>query len=146
MALDWDKLERRLRQEAREYLADLRNFAQALHRIEGWVTLGLILAVAFMVVVWFITGLGFDRLNQVVSALGQSRGRICRPLTDFAALVIILDAVTLAMLAVLTLGEMMQLLNRINRGLPKRPRMVAIPAILMLVVGIAGIAYMRYVC
>lgn len=146
MALDWDKLERRLRQEAREYLADLHNFAEALKRTEGWVTLGLILAVVFMAVVWFITGLGFDRLNQVVSALGQARGRVCRPLTDFAALVIILDAVTLAMLAVLTLGEMMQLLNRINRGLPKRPRMVAIPAILMLVIGIAGIVYMRYVC
>lgn len=146
MALDWEKLERRLRQEAREYLADLHNFAQALRRVEGWVTLGLILAVAFMVVVWFITGLGFDRLNQVVSALGQSRGRVCRPLTDFAALVIILDAVTLAMLAVMALGEMMQLLDRIKRGLPKRPRMVAIPAMLMLVTGIAGIAYMRYVC
>ena len=143
---DWDRLERRLRQEAREYLADLRNFGEALKRTEGWVTLGLILAVIFMLVVWFITGLGFDRLNAVIHALGQSHGRICRPLTDFAALVIILDAVTMTMLAVVTLGEMMQLLNRVSKGLPKRPRAVAIPAALMLVTGIAGILYMRYIC
>lgn len=146
MAIDWDKLEARLRHEAREYLADLRNFGEALKRTEGWVTLGLILAVIFMLVVWFITGLGFDRLNAVISALGQSHGRICRPLTDFAALVVILDAVVMTMLAVVTLGEMMRLLNRMNKGLPKQPRQVAIPAALMLVTGTAGIIYMRAIC
>lgn len=146
MTLDWDKLERRLRQEAREYFADLRNFREALKRTEGWVTLGLILAVIFMLVVWFITGMGFDRLNAVIAALGQSRGRVCRPLSDFSALIIVIDAVAMTLLAVLTLGEMMRLLNRMNKGLPKQPRLVAVPAALMLVVGIAGIVYMRAIC
>ena len=144
--MNLDQLQRRLAQEAREYLADLRNFAEALKRTEGWVTLGLVLAVIFMLVVWFITGLGFDRLNLAISALGQSHGRMCRPLDDFPALIIIINAVTMVMLAILALGEMMRLLDRARGGLPKEPRRVAIPAALMLVVGTAGIIYMRSIC
>ena len=144
--MDWDNFQRRLAQEAREYLADLRTFGEALKRTEGWVTLGLILAVIFMLVVWFITGLGFDRLNIAIAALGQSHGRICRPLGDFSALIIVLDLVVMLSLAVLTLGEMMRLLDRIRRGLPRMPREVALPAALMLVVGIAGIVFMRSIC
>lgn len=144
--MDLETLRQRLAQEAREYLADLRNLRRALTHIEGWVTLALVLAVIVMMVVWFITGLGFDRLNMVISALGQSRGKICRPLSDFAAMVIIIDAVALAMLAILALGEMMRLLDRVREGLPREPRKVALPAALMLAVGIAGIIYMRYIC
>ncbi len=143
---DWDRLQRQLAREAREYLADIRAFAEALKRAEGWFTLGLVLAVIFMLVVWFITGLGFDRLNMAISALGQSHGRICRPLADFAALLIIIDATTMCLLAVVALGEMMRLLDRVRQGLPKEPRKVAVPAAFMLVVGIAGIIYMRSIC
>ena len=144
--MDWDTLQRRLAQEAREYLADLRNFREALKRTEGWITLALVLAVIFMMVVWFITALGFDRLNMVISALGQSHGKICRPLTDFSAMVIVIDAVTLAMLTVLALGEMMRLLDRVRQGLARQPRLVAVPAALMLAVGTGGIIYMRAIC
>ncbi|MDO8932323.1 MAG: hypothetical protein Q7U97_08020 [Rhodocyclaceae bacterium] len=144
--MDWEKLQKRLAQEAYEYLADLRNMAQALKRAEGWFTLGLVLAVIFMLVVWFITGLGFDRLNLAINALGQSHGRICRPLGEFSAMVIVINAVTMSMLAVLALGEMMRLLDRVRRGLPKQPRSVALPAALMLAVGTAGIVFMRYIC
>jgi hypothetical protein len=144
--MDLDQLQRRLAQEAREYLADLRNMAEALKRAEGWVTLGLVLAVIFMLVVWFITGLGFDRLNLAISALGQSHGRMCRPLDDFQAMIIIIDAVTMVLLAVLALGEMMRLLDRVRSGLPKEPRRVAFPAASMLAVGTAGIIYMRSIC
>ena len=144
--MDWEKLRRRLAQEAYEYLADLRNIGEALKRAEGWFTLALVLAVIFMLVVWFITGLGFDRLNQVITALGQSHGKICRPLNDFSAMVIVIDAVTMTMLAVLALGEMMRLLDRVRQGLPKEPRKVAVPAALMLVIGTAGIVYMRIIC
>ena len=144
--MTWRELKRRLAQEAYEYLTDLRNFAQALKRAEGWFTLGLVLAVILMLVVWFITGLGFDRLNEAISALGQSHGRICRPLKDFSALVLIINAVMLVMLAGLALGEMMQLLDRIRNRLPRNPRRVAIAAALMLVVGTAGIVYMRAIC
>jgi len=144
--MDWDKLQRRLAQEAHEYLADLRHFAEALKRIEGWVTLGLVLGVLFMLVVWFITALGFDRLNMAIAALGQSHGRICRPIGDFSALVIAIDALVMTLLALLALGEMMRLLDRIRLGLPKKPRQVAVPAALMLLVGTAGIIYMRIIC
>lgn len=141
-----ETLGRRLRREAYEYMADLRNFAEALKRAEGWFTLGLLLMVLFMMAVWFITGLGFDRLNQVVSELGQPRGRMCRTVGDIDALILILNAMLLFMLAILSLGEMMRLLDRARRGQPKEPRKVAAPAALMLVVGVAGIAYMRYIC
>lgn len=144
--MDWDNLQRRLAREAHEYLADLRNIGEALKRAEGWVTLGLVLAVVLMAVVWFITALGFDRLNLVLSALGQSHGRTCRPLENFSALVLLINAVVLGMLAVLALGEMMRLLDRIRMRLPKRPRSVAVPAALMLVTGIGGIIYMRAIC
>ena len=139
-------LRERLAQEAYEYLADLRNFAAALKRAEGWFTLGLVLAVIFMLAVWFINALGFDRLNLVISALGQSRARMCKPLSDFAAMVIIIDAVTIVMLAVLALGEMMRLLDRTRQGLPRQPRKVALPSAMMLAVGSAGIIYMRAIC
>ena len=144
--MNWERLQQRLAQEAREYLADLRNFAEALKRVEGWVTLGLVLAVIFMLVVWFITGLGFDRLNMAIAALGQSHGRICRQLSDFSALIIVIDALVMILLAVLALGEMMRLLDRVRQGLARRPRQVAMPAALMLMVGIAGIIFMRSIC
>lgn len=144
--MDMEKLRRRLRQEAYEYLADVRNFTEALKRAEGWFTLGLVLAVLFMLAVWFITGLGFDRLNMVVSSLGQSRGRICRPLSDFSAMIIIIDAVTMTMLAFLALGEMMLLLDRVRKSLPRDLRKVSIPTAYMLATGIAGIVYMRAIC
>lgn len=146
MAWDMDQLQRRLAQEAREYLADLRTMAEGLKRAEGWFTLGLVLAVIFMAVVWFITGLGFDRLNMAISALGQSHGHICNPLDDFSALVIVINAVMLGMLAVLALGEMMRLLDRVRKGQPRMPLKVAGPAATMLVVGTAGILYMRWIC
>jgi len=144
--MDLDRLGQRLRREAREYLTDLRNFRDALRRAEGWFTLALVLAVMFMLVVWFITALGFDRLNLAISALGQSHGRICRPLADFDAMVIVITAVVMILLAVLALGEMMRLLDRVRQRLPKEPRQVAMPAAMMLLVGTGSIVYMRYIC
>jgi amino acid transporter len=144
--MDWNRLQRRLAQEAREYLADLRNLAEALKRVEGWVTLGLVLAVIFMLVVWFITILGFDRLNMTISALGQSHGKICKPIDNYTALVLIINAMMLAMLTVLSLGEMMRLLDRVRKGLPRQPRLVAVPVAWMLLIGTAGIIYMRIIC
>lgn len=141
-----ETLRQRLRREAYEYLADLRTFYEGLKRAEGWFTLALLLAVLFMVAVWFITGLGFDRLNQAVSDLGQPRGRVCRPLGDFEALVIIIDAMLMFLLAIVALGEMMRLLNRVQQGLPREPRKVMIPAAIMLITGVAGISYMRHIC
>lgn len=144
--MDWDSFRKQLRREVSEYLADLRNFRDALRHVEGWITLGLVLAVVFMLVVWFIVGLGFDRLSAVAGALGVSRSRVCTPLNDVNALVIILDATAMVLLAVLALGEMMRLLDRVRRGLPQEPRKVAIPAFFMLLLGGAGILFMRAIC
>lgn len=146
MAINWGGIGRQLAREAREYLADVRAIVESLRRIEGWITLGLILAVIFMVVVWFITGLGFDRLNDIATSFRVWRPVHCKVLTDMNAIVIVLDALAMGMLALMALGEMMSLLDRTRRGLPQEPRRVAIPAFFMLLVGIAGIAYMRYIC
>ncbi len=146
MARRKETLGEQLQREALEYLADLRALGQALKRAEGWFTLALILAVLFMLVVWFITGLGFDRLNDAVSGLGAPRSRVCRTLNDMDAMILVMDAVAMVLLAVVSVGEMMRLLNRMQCGQPKEPRQVAVPAFAMLVVGTAGIVYMRYIC
>ena len=146
MAIDWERLGRELAREAREYLADIRNILEALRRVEGWITLGLILAVLFMAAVWFITGLGFDRLNDIAISFRVWRPVHCKPLTDLNAMVVVLNALVLGLLALTALGEMMELLDRMRHGLPKEPRRVAYPAFSMLIVGSAGIAFMRYIC
>jgi hypothetical protein len=144
--MNWESFSKQLRRELREYSADFRNFGHALQRIEGWITLALILAVIAMSTVWFITGLGFDRLNSLAGAFNVWRPRLCRPLDDIPALIIIMDAVAMGLLAVFTLGEMMRLLDRVNKGLPAAPRQVAWPAAILLVVCTAGIIYMRAIC
>jgi formate hydrogenlyase subunit 3/multisubunit Na+/H+ antiporter MnhD subunit len=141
-----ESLRERLRREAREYLADLRQFADALRRVEGWVTLGLLVLVGIISIEWFITGLGFDRLNPIAGTFGVWRPRLCRPMDDIPALIVIIDATAMVLLSVMTLGEMMRLLDRVRQGLPKRPREVALPAVAMLIVSVAGIVYMRFIC
>ncbi|HQR04449.1 MAG: hypothetical protein JSR19_08830 [Proteobacteria bacterium] len=141
-----EPFKKRLAREAREYLADLRNFGKSLQRTEGWVTLGLIIAVLLMLVEWFVTGMGFDRLNDLSGSFSIWRPRLCRPLDDFAAILLVLDAIALVLLGAMAIGEMMQLLDRRRSHLPTRPRQVALPAGAMLVVGLAGIGYMRYLC
>ncbi|CAB1370323.1 hypothetical protein [Denitratisoma oestradiolicum] len=144
--MNWEKLRRQLRREAREYLADLRNFRDALRYVEGWLTLGLLLAVIIMMVIWFITALGFDRLNSLVGSLSVWRPRICRPLTDFNALALILDSLVMVLLAIISIGEMMRLLDRKRWGEAPNYRAVAAPAFFMLIAAIVGIIYMRIIC
>lgn len=144
--MNWVKLRRQLRREAQEYLADLRDFRESLRHLEGWLTLCLLLAVIFMVTVWFITGLGFDRLNSLTGELGAWRPRICRPLDDFNAVTLVIDSLVMMLLAVVTIGEMMRLLDRKRSGRPANYRAVAIPAFFMLLAAIAGIIYMRMIC
>lgn len=146
MAINWGGIGRQLAREAREYLADIRSILDALKRVEGWITLGLVIAVLFMVVVWFITGLGFDRLNDVATSFRVWRPVHCKVLTDMNAIIIVLNALAMGMLALMALGEMMSLLDRTRRGLPQEPRRVAIPTLFMLLVGGAGILFMRYIC
>lgn len=144
--MNWTRLRQQLRREVREYLADLRHFKEALRHLEGWLTLGLFLAVIAMMVVWFITGLGFDRLNSLVGSFSVWRPRICRPLTDFNAMVLVLDSLVMVLLATMSIGEMMHLLDRKRWGEAPNYRAVALPAFFMLIASIAGIIYMRIIC
>jgi hypothetical protein len=144
--MNWESFKKQLRREVSEYLADLRNIRDALRHVEGWITLALVLAVIFMMAVWFIVGLGFDRLAFVAGALGVSRSRVCMPLSDINAMIIIMDAMAMGLLAVMALGEMMRLLDRVRKGLPSEPRKVAVPSFFMLLVGIGGIIFMRAIC
>ncbi|QDX81542.1 hypothetical protein B9N43_09960 [Denitratisoma sp. DHT3] len=144
--MNWQKLRRQLRREAREYLADLHDIREGLRHLEGWLTLCLLIAVMFMVAVWFVTGLGFDRLNSLTGALGAWRPRICRPLDDFNAVALVIDSLVMMLLAIVTIGEMMRLLDRKRSSLPANYRTVAIPAFFMLLAAIAGIVYMRMIC
>jgi hypothetical protein len=144
--MNWEKLRRQLRREAREYLADLHNFREGLRHLEGWLTLGLVLAVVFMVVVWFITSLGFDRLNSMAGSFGAWRPRICRPLENTSALIMVIDSIIMMLLAVVAVGEMMRLLDRKRTGRPADYRAVAVPSFLMLIAALAGIIYMRMIC
>ena len=144
--MDRMRLLRRLRQEVAEYLADLRALGDALRSTEGRVAVALVLAEIAVVVFWFVTTLGFDRLNGVAGSVGVWRPRLCRALENFPALMLILDALVVVMFGVMAVGEMMVLFDNARRKLPTRPRNVVIPTVLMFVSGIGGVIYMRYVC
>jgi|GEM_PF-1002915 len=145
--MNWDSLKKQLAREAREYLADLRNWMESLKRAEGVATLALIVAVVIMLVVYFKTALGFDNLGSIYKRLGASNlPDSCMPLDDTQAFIFILNAVVMVLLTVLSLGEMMQLLDRVRDQLPPEPRKVAMPVALMLVMGISGIIAMKSWC
>lgn len=144
MALDMEKLRRQLRREWRDYMADFRDIVEALHHAEGWITLGLVLAVIGVVAVWFITGLGFDQVTLVGSF--RLTGRTCNPVSNFSGVLLFIDAVMMFFLGIMAIGEMLLVLERLRKGRPAQPRQVAILAISMLIVGVAGIVYMRAIC
>jgi hypothetical protein len=142
--MDWDRFREQLRREAREYLADIRDIIEALHRAEGWIALGLVIAAVVVVNTWFITGLGFSPIPSTTG--GSGLWRTCSPITNRNALILGLDAVVMLLLAVFAVGEMMAVLSRMRQGRPAEPRLVAGLAAGMLVFGIAGIVFMRMIC
>lgn len=135
-----------LRREVSEYLADFRMFGEALQRVEGWIALGLILAVVAVFAVWFVSGLGFDRLNSVAGSFNIWRPRFCRPLGDFSALIFVVMGVVMTFLAMMTLGEMMTLLDRVTRQRPAQAQHVAWPAGFMLIIAVIGFIYADTLC
>jgi len=145
--MDWPEIRRQLAREAQQYADDVRDLWAALQHVEGWTGLILVLAVIFVVVEWFITGLGFDRLNGVVSFLGGAwRPRICRPMGNGAAIFVILDAVVMAFCAAMAMGEMLLLRERIRKKRPANSRAVVTASLSMLVSGLTGILFMRAIC
>ncbi|HEX5393000.1 MAG TPA: hypothetical protein VFW68_06960 [Rhodocyclaceae bacterium] len=141
-----ENLRQQLRREVSEYLADLRMFGEALQRIEGWIALGVVLAVMAVFAVWFVSGLGFDHLNSLAGSFRIWRPRFCRPLGDFSALVFVLIAIALIFLSAMALGEMMCLLDRVKRKRPAQAQYVAWPVAFMLIIAVAGIVYANSVC
>ena len=145
--MNWDKFRRQLASEAREYLADLREVIEGLKQKEGWIALGLVIAVIVMTGVWFVSALGFSPPNEHVSRFLTNLGqRPCRPLSNVSGAFIFINLALTVFLAALALGSMFGLLLRMRKGLPKEPRELIITSSLLLLVGIAGIIFMRMVC
>lgn len=135
-----------LRREMSEYLADFRMFGEELQRVEGWIALGLILAVMAVFAVWFFSGLGFDRLNSLSGSFNMWRPRFCRPLGDVSALIFVVMGVVMTFLAVMALGEMMSLLDRVKRQRPALAQHVAWPVVFMLIISVIGFIYADTIC
>ncbi|GAB2181042.1 hypothetical protein DLREEDagrD3_12650 [Denitratisoma sp. agr-D3] len=144
MAWDPEKFRRWFRNELRDYLADVRDIIDALRHAEGWVALGLILAVLSVVAVWFITGLGFGGIN-VEGSLNLG-SRHCRPISNFSGVVMFVDVVMMFLFGIMAIGEMLQVLERLRLGDPPQHRWVVLLTLGMLVSGVAGIVYMRIIC
>ncbi len=130
----------------REYLADLLNIASGLKSLEGKLAMVLVLLFMAVTVIWFLATLSFDRLNGVASANGVWRPRLCHSLDDFPAMVLVVDALVVALFGLMALGEMMILFDKARRKLSTRPMSVLVPAVLMLVSGVGGLIYMQSVC
>jgi hypothetical protein len=145
--MDWPEIRRQVSRQAQQYADDFRNLWEALQHVEGWTGLLLILAAIFVVAEWFITGLGFDRLNGVVGFLGGAwRPRMCRPMSNGAGVFVILDAVVMAFCAAIAIGEMLLLRERIRKRRPVNSRAVVTASLSMLISGITGIVFMRSIC
>lgn len=147
MAFDWDKLKRQLAQEAREYLADLREIREGLKSVEGWIALGLLIAAVLMTLAWLVVSLGFNPPNDhVISLLYRLGLRPCRPVTNFSGVVMFVDLIMLVFLTVLSLGNVINMMRRAKQRLPREPRDLIVSTSLMLGVGIGGIVFMIQVC
>ena len=147
MSWSWDKLQRQLAREAREYLADLRNIKESLQYAEGWVALLLIVGCVAMLCVWGVVSLGFSPPNDHVSDILTSLGmRFCRPLENVAGVIIIIDVLLTIFLAAITLGNVFSMMIRAQRGLPRNPRDMIVSALLLMAVGIGGILFMLAIC
>jgi amino acid transporter len=145
--MDWDRLKRRLRREALEYLADLRVIRDDLRLVEGWIALALVVAAIVITAVWAMFSLGFSPPNEHVSRFIYKLGlRTCRPIDNLGGVIIVINLFLLLFLTLISLGNIMNLIARVKRGLPREPRELIISTVLMLAVGIGGIIYMRHIC
>lgn len=147
MAFDWEKLKAQLAQEAREYLADLREIREDLKSVEGWIAFGLVVSSAVMGTVWFLLSLGFNPANDHVTSFMAKFGvRTCRPLTNFSGVVLFVDFALLVFLTVVSLGNVLNMMRRVRQGLPREPRDLTVSAGLLLAAGVGGIAFMLSIC
>jgi amino acid transporter len=145
--MNWEKLQQQLVREAREYLADLREMRDSLKSVEGWIVLGLIVATLFMAAAWAIVSLGFNPENDHVAAIIHTFGlRFCRPIDNFNGVILFVNLVMVAFLAVISLGNVFNMSKRVRQGLPREPRDLIVSASLLLLAGIGGIIFMLWIC
>jgi hypothetical protein len=145
--MNWEKLKQQLAQEAREYLADLREIRDDLKSAEGWIAFALLAASAVIGTIWFLLSLGFNPANDhVMSFMAKFGVRTCRPLTNFNGVVLFVDFFIMIFLTVVSLGNVLNMMRRVRQGLPREPRDLTISASLMLFAGIGGIVFMLATC
>jgi hypothetical protein len=145
--MNWQKLRRDLAEEARGYLADLRDIRDGLKSAEGWIALGLTLASLLMAAVWVVVSLGFNPPNDHVTAFVYKIGlRPCKPVDNFSGVVMFIDMILLFFLMVVSFGNVFNMMRRVNEGRPREPRDLIISTVLMLFVGVGGIFFMLWAC
>ncbi len=145
--MDLDKFREQLRQEAREYLADLRYLIEDLKSREGWIAFALVVAATLIFIAWVIVSLGFNPHNDSVTAIVHSIGlRPCRTISNLNGVIVIVDFFLVFFLAIVTLGNVFNMMRRVRQGLPREPRDLIISASLMLIAGIGGIVFMLNIC
>jgi hypothetical protein len=145
--MDFDKLQRQLAREAREYLDDLRELRLSLRSVEGWIALTLVLSSALMAFAWAIVSMGFNPASEHVATALRTFGlRFCRPIDNVSGVVMFINLVLMLFLTVISFGNVINMMRRVSQGLPREPRDLIISSSLLLVVGVGGILFMLYIC
>lgn len=146
-AMNYEQFKRQLAQEAREYLADIVAIKESLRSAEGWFVLGLVVMAVLITGAWGVVSLGFSPPNEHVMRFIMKLGlRVCRPVNNFAGVVIFINLFLLLFLTVISLGNALNVIARVKRGQPREPRDLIISTSLMLVAGIGGILFMTAIC
>lgn len=145
--VNWEKLRVQLAREAREYLQDLRDIKDSLQYLEGWIALGLVAAAILIAIAWALVTLGFNPPNEHIAKFMYKLGaRVCRPISNFHGVIVIVDTMLLVFLTTVTLGTVINQMDRVKRGRRRNPRDLIFFASLMLAVGVGGIVHMRWIC
>ncbi len=145
--MNWEKLRQQLAEEARGYLADLRDIRDGLKSVEGWMVLGLIVAALLVATAWSIVSLGFNPPNDHVTAFVYKFGlRPCKPVDNFSGVIMFIDMILLFFLMVVMFGNVFNMMRRVKEGQAREPRDLIISTLLMLFFGIGGIFFMLWAC
>jgi hypothetical protein len=147
-AVKWERFKEQLSLEIQDYLADLRDFRDALRSVEGWIALVLLLVSMLLVGVFLFMSMGFSpNPNSEVTTFLFSVGlKPCRPMDNITGVILFVNLFMLLFLVVITLGNVLNLIGRVKRGEPREPRDLIISASMLMVVGTGGIIFMTVIC
>lgn len=145
--MNWEKLQRQLAREAREYLADLRALKDELKSVEGWIALLLFVLALLLTVAWAVVSIGFNPPNdEVISFMRKIGVRQCRPIDNVSGVFLFVDMFLVIFLTAISFGNVLNMITRVKRGLPRQPKDLIVTSSMMIVAGVGGIAYMAYIC